>query len=402
MSHIQEKGRYSSSWMLLLASLTALGPLSIDMYLPALPQMADDFGVSTQSVANSLPAYFLGLAIGQLIYGPLSDRIGRKKPLYVGLSLYVVASLLCIFADSAWELIAARVLQALGGCVGVVVARAAIRDRLDLQTSSQAFASMMIVSTIAPIIAPSLGAWVLNDGRWEYIFLGLMLIGLANLCAVHFLFQETLAEKHRLKLNFYQILSLYTAILQDTSFRRPMLVGCFAGAVLFCYISASAAILMEHYGLSQQIFAYTFGANALGIMLFSTLNKRLAKTQSVFQRLKWGSLLQCTGVILLLYAGSSAQAPLYMVCAGMFLAVSAIGFTGPNSMAIAMSEQGARAGTASAIMGSAQFGCGLLGGILLNFLTGSALFNMAIVMALFSALAIYSFFRLQWTHYTRS
>jgi len=365
------------------------------MYLPALPQMANDFGVSTQMVANSLPAYFLGLAIGQLIYGPVSDRIGRKKPLYFGLSLYIIASLLCVFANSEWSLIAARVLQALGGCVGVVIARAAIRDRLDMQASAQAFASMMIVTTIAPIIAPSLGALVLSFSSWHSIFAFLMVVGLGSLCCVHFFFEETLDPKRRLKLNFNQVLNLYGAILQDSSFRRPMFVGCFAGAVLFCYISASAAILMDGYGLNQQVFAYAFGANAVGIMLFSTLNKRLAQKLSVFQRLKLGSFLQSAGVGLLLVAGSMTHAPLYIVCAGMFLAVAAIGFTGPNAMAIAMSEQGARAGTASAIMGSMQFGCGLLCGVILNFLLWSALLNMAIVMAIFVALALYYVFKLE-------
>lgn len=130
---------YSKPWILLLALLTSLGPLSIDMYLPALPEMAMDLGVSTQMISNTLPAYFLGLALGQLIYGPVSDRIGRKKPLYFGLSLYVVASLMCYFAQNEWSLIAARILQALGGCVGVVIARATIRDRLDVQSSAQAF-----------------------------------------------------------------------------------------------------------------------------------------------------------------------------------------------------------------------------------------------------------------------
>ena len=395
MSNTQEKAVYSNAWILLLASLTALGPLSIDMYLPALPQMANDFGVSTQMVANSLPAYFLGLAIGQLIYGPVSDRIGRKKPLYFGLSLYIIASLLCVFANSEWSLIAARVLQALGGCVGVVIARAAIRDRLDMQASAQAFASMMIVTTIAPIIAPSLGALVLSFSSWHSIFAFLMVVGLGSLCCVHFFFEETLDPKRRLKLNFNQVLNLYGAILQDSSFRRPMFVGCFAGAVLFCYISASAAILMDGYGLNQQVFAYAFGANAVGIMLFSTLNKRLAQKLSVFQRLKLGSFLQLAGVGLLLVAGSMMHAPLYIVCAGMFLAVAAIGFTGPNAMAIAMSEQGARAGTASAIMGSMQFGCGLLCGVILNFLLWSVLLNMAIVMAIFVALALYYVFKLE-------
>lgn len=395
MSNTQEKAVYSNAWILLLASLTALGPLSIDMYLPALPEMANDFGVSTQMVANSLPAYFLGLAIGQLIYGPVSDRIGRKKPLYFGLSLYIIASLLCVFANSEWSLIAARVLQALGGCVGVVIARAAIRDRLDMQASAQAFASMMIVTTIAPIIAPSLGALVLSFSSWHSIFGFLMIVGLGSLCCVHFFFEETLDPKRRLKLNFNQVLNLYGAILQDSSFRRPMFVGCFAGAVLFCYISASAAILMDGYGLSQQVFAYAFGANAVGIMLFSTLNKRLAQKLSVFQRLKLGSFLQLAGVGLLLVAGSMTHAPLYIVCAGMFLSVAAIGFTGPNAMAIAMSEQGARAGTASAIMGSMQFGCGLLCGVILNFLLWSVLLNMAIVMAIFVALALYYVFKLE-------
>ncbi len=145
MSEQTAQRQYSIGWIMLLALLTALGPLSIDMYLPALPQMAHDFGVSTQMVANTLPAYFFGLAIGQLVYGPLSDRIGRKKPLYFGLALYAVASLFCVLATNEWSLIAARILQALGGCVGVVMARAAIRDRLDVQGSAQAFSSMMIV-----------------------------------------------------------------------------------------------------------------------------------------------------------------------------------------------------------------------------------------------------------------
>ena len=170
MSESRLPGQYSIAWIMLLALLTALGPLSIDMYLPALPQMASDFGTTTRMVANTLPAYFLGLAIGQLVYGPISDRIGRKAPLYVGLTLYVVASALCVLAQNEWSLILARLVQALGGCVGVVIARAAIRDRLDVQGSAQAFSSMMIVMGIAPIAAPALGAMVLEFFHWQAIF----------------------------------------------------------------------------------------------------------------------------------------------------------------------------------------------------------------------------------------
>ncbi len=386
---------YSIFWIMLLALFTSLGPLSIDMYLPALPQMATDFQVSTLQMANTLPAYFMGLAIGQLIYGPISDRIGRKKPLYFGMALYAVASLLCILAPDHWSLIAARILQALGGCVGVVMARAAIRDRLDVQSSAQAFAQMMIVMGVAPIMAPVIGAVMLQYFEWQSIFILLSIIGLICLLCVHFFFEETLKVENRLKLNFKQVLILYSSILQDKSFRLPMLAGCLSGASLFCYISSASAVFMDGYGLSQQHFAFAFALNAMGIILISACNKRLANQFNVFQRLKIGGLIQVSGAIILLIAGFLSTAPMALVMLGMFLAVSGIGFTGPNAMAIAMAQQGARAGTASAIMGSAQFACGLVGGVILNFLLWGALLNMALLMVMFTLTGLIAVFAVE-------
>lgn len=377
---------YSSSWIMLLALLTALGPLSIDMYLPALPQMASDFGTTTQQVANTLPAYFFGLAVGQLVYGPISDRIGRKKPLYFGLILYSLASLLCVLAESEWSLILARVLQALGGCVGVVMARAAIRDRLDLSQSAHAFASMMIVMGLAPILAPTIGAWILAFFSWHAVFVVLAMMGLVCLGCVHFFFQETLPADRRLKLNFSQVARLYMTILLDRSFRLPMLAGCFSGAVLFSYISSASSILMDGYHLSQQQFAYAFGINAFGIMLLSFINKRLAGHLGVLQRLCVGVLIQLLGAVILFAVGLQWLHSFVGVMSGMFMAVAGIGFTGPNATALAMSQQGARAGTASAIMGSLQFGCGLLGGVLLNILSWNAVLNVAVIMLIFLAI----------------
>ncbi|MGB8696440.1 multidrug effflux MFS transporter [Acinetobacter sp.] len=394
MSEQQSTQQYSTTWIMLLALLTSLGPLSIDMYLPALPQMANDFGISTQMMANTLPAYFLGLALGQLIYGPLSDRIGRKPPLYFGLVLYILASMLCVFATDEWSLIAARILQAVGGCVGVVIARAAIRDRLDMQASAQAFASMMIVMGIAPIIAPSLGAIVLKFFAWQAVFVFLTLMGIICLLCVHFFFKESLTPERRLKMNISQICNLYAVIFTDRSFRLPMLAGCFSGGVLFCYISSSASVLMDDYGLNQQQFAYAFGLNAFGIMLLSTLNKKLAHQFSVLGRLKIGGVLQLIGASILSISGLIGQIPLWMVLSGMFLAVAGIGFTGPNAMALAMSEQGSRAGTASAIMGSMQFACGLLGGVILNFLIWNSLLNMGLVMLMFVAITLLAIMQL--------
>ena len=386
---------YSIFWIMLLALFTSLGPLSIDMYLPALPQMAADFQVSTLQMANTLPAYFMGLAIGQLIYGPISDRIGRKKPLYFGMALYAIASLLCMLAPDHWSLIAARILQALGGCVGVVIARAAIRDRLDVQSSAQAFAQMMIVMGVAPIMAPVIGAVMLQYFEWQGIFILLSIIGLICLLCVHFFFEETLKIENRLKLNFKQVLILYSSILQDKSFRLPMLAGCLSGASLFCYISSASAVFMDGYGLSQQQFAFAFALNAMGIILISACTKRLANLFNVFQRLKIGGLIQVSGAIILLIAGFLSVAPIALVMFGMFLAVSGIGFTGPNAMAIAMAQQGARAGTASAIMGSAQFACGLVGGVILNFLLWGALLNMALLMVLFTLSGLIAVFAVE-------
>lgn len=380
MSQQQVKPQYSAGWILLLALFTSLGPLSIDMYLPALPQMAQDFNVSTQQVANSLPAYFFGLAIGQLIYGPISDRIGRKKPLYFGMTLFAGASLLCVLADGHWSLIAARILQALGGCVGVVMARAAIRDKLDVQGSAQAFASMMIVMGIAPVLAPTFGAWILYFFEWHYVFIVLMLIGLFCLICVHFFFEETLAEERRLNLNVTQVLQLYVVIFKDRSFYLPMLAGCLTGAALFAYIGSAAAVLMDQYHLNEQQFAYAFGLNALGIIFMSFLNKKLANKLSIVQRLQLGGFNQILGSIIIVMAGLVLNAPLWMIMIGMFLTVSGIGFTGPNAMALAMAKQGERAGTASAIMGSTQFACGLIGGILLNCLVFNHVLNMGILM----------------------
>lgn len=393
-NNIQTQKAYSNSWILLLALLTSLGPLSIDMYLPALPQMADDLGVSTQMISNTLPAYFLGLALGQLIYGPVSDRIGRKKPLYFGLSLYVIASVMCYFAQDEWSLIAARILQALGGCVGVVIARATIRDRLDVQASAQAFSSMMIVMGIAPILAPTIGAWILQFFSWHAVFGFLAFMGVLCLVCVHYFFQESLPTGRRLQLSFKQVLQLYATIFQDKRFLYPMLIGCFSGGILFCYISASAAILMEDFAMSQQHFAYAFGFNALGIMLLSTFNNMLVSKTTVYMRLKLGLSIQAFGVLVLLISALFMH-NLAWVMFGMFCAVSGIGFTGPNAMALAMSHQATRAGTASAIMGSMQFACGLLGGVILNFLMWSAQLNMAVLMLGFVAVAFMAYLHLR-------
>lgn len=332
--------KYSLNWILLLALLTAIAPLSTDMYLPALPDMAKEFSVSTLLVSSSLPAYFFGLAIGQLIYGPISDRIGRKIPLIFGLSLHIVASILCIYVDDLQTLLIVRVLQALGSCVGLVLARAAIRDVLDTNSAAKAFASMMIVMGVAPVIAPTLGAWLLLFFHWHSIFITLAFLGAVSLLGVIFAFKETLPVDRRLKLSFKHVFQLYLKIFQDSSFRFAMFAGCFSFGVLFCYINAASTVLMDSFHLNEQQFAYAFGLNAVGTMFLSAMNHKLEHKYSVLQRLGIGGMVQMVGVFLLFIAALLPQTGLSLVLAGLFLAVSGIGLTAPNSTALAMSQQG--------------------------------------------------------------
>ena len=387
MNTIEIKKYYTTRWILLLAILTAIAPLSTDMYLPALPEMAKDFGVSTLMMSNSLPAYFLGIAVGQLIYGPISDRIGRKKPLIFGLSLHIVASILCIYVDDVWSLFFVRVLQAMGSCVGLVLARAAIRDVMDTNSAAKAFASMMIVMGVAPILAPTLGAWLLYFFSWQSIFIALFALGVVSLIWVFFGFKETLAEDRRLKLSFKQVGQLYSTILKDQSYIFPMLAGCFSFGVLFCYINAASAVLMDGFNLNQQQFAYAFGFNALGTMILSAMNHKLAERFTVIQRLQLGGVIQLIGAILLILVGLFPDFGLLLTMLGLFMAVAGIGLTAPNSTALAMSQQGRQAGSASALMGGLQFIFGLSSGLILNFLLWSPVMNMAISMLIFVVLA---------------
>ncbi|MFC3902442.1 MFS transporter, DHA1 family, bicyclomycin/chloramphenicol resistance protein [Acinetobacter marinus] len=378
------KTQYSFQWIALLGLLTALGPLSIDMYMPALPEMAVEFGTTTISISNSIPAYFLGLALGQLFYGSLSDRIGRKPPLYIGLVIYCIGSILCIFAHSEWALIGARVLQALGGCVGVVMARAAIRDSLDVRTSAQALAHMAMILGIAPIIAPLLGSVLIQFFSWHSIFIILALVGLMALACVHYFFKETLPVERRLNLNLSQVFILYGNILKDRSFRTPLLAMTGFSGMMYCYLTSASALFMESLGFNQHQFALAFGLNAFGIMLFSFANSKIVKKVGPLALLHFGGTLQFVGAILLMLNAFAINVGTAGILIALFMVVAGLGFTGPNATALALSEQQSRAGTASALMGSLQFAVGLFSGVLLSLFAGSVLQNMALTMTIFA------------------
>lgn len=371
---------YRFSWIVLLGALTALGPLSIDMYLSALPSMAKEFGVTTVDVATTLPAYFCGLALGQLIYGPVSDRFGRKPPLYFGLVLFFIASLACMFATKLEFLLIARVTQALGGCVGMVVVRATIRDRLSPAQSAKAFSSMVLIMGVAPILAPLLGGWFLVHLGWQSIFAALAFFSAACLVMIHFGFEETLSVDKRRPLALKSVFKTYGSLLKDSSFRTPALAGAFSYASMFAYIGAASAILMDHFGVLAQNFGWYFGVNALGVIFMSQVNARLVGHFHLLKILHAGVILQVVSGLWMLALALTGQDSLMTVMIGLFGVVAGIGLTGANSNALALAQQGSRAGSASALQGALQFALSLISGLIVHGLMFSVLTNLSIVI----------------------
>ena len=376
------------AWIMMLGLIVAVGPLSIDMYLPALPSMAKDFGVSTAFIANSVPAYFMGLVFGQLFYGPLSDRIGRVKPLYFGMTLYVIASILCATTNNEYVLFAGRTLQALGACVGAVVTRAAIRDRLTARQTAKAFSIMILVMGLAPILAPSLGALFLQFFSWHSIFWFLAAFGLLNLLLTKFFFFETLSEENRNVRPAKEVLSQYWDLLKDPTFNYPAIGGGLLMGAMFVYISAASELIMDTYGISSTHFGWIFGLNAAGFVALTQLNQWLTNRFRILSILRFGAMMQVissAGLFILgVVFGVEAWLPLVLVC--IFFCIAGLGLTQPNSSAIALAFQKHRAGMASALQGSLMFSVGIFGGLLLNLFPVNPVLKLGITMFILMSL----------------
>ena len=379
------------AWIMMLGLIVAVGPLSIDMYLPALPAMADSFGVSTAFMANSVPAYFIGLVFGQLFYGPFSDRVGRVKPLYFGMTLYVIASIICATTNNEYVLFAGRTVQALGACVGAVVTRAAIRDRLTARQTAKAFSIMILVMGLAPILAPSLGALFLRFFNWHSIFWFLAAFGALNLLLTKFFFFETLTEENRNIRPAKEVLSQYWDLLKDPTFNYPAIGGGLLMGAMFVYISAASELIMDTYGISATHFGWIFGLNAAGFVGLTQLNQWLTNHFRILSILRFGALMQvisaaalfATGLIL----GTDAWLPLVLAC--IFFCIAGLGLTQPNASAIALAFQKRRAGMASALQGSLMFSVGIFGGVLLNLFPVNPVLKIGTAMFVLMSLGCY-------------
>jgi MFS transporter, DHA1 family, multidrug resistance protein len=377
--------------VLVVGSLSAFGPLSMDAYLPGLPALARDLGGSTSATQATLTGCLVGLALGQLLVGPVSDALGRRRPLLVGVAVYVVVSVVCALAPSMWLLVGLRVVQGLAGAAGIVVARAVVRDLYSGVAAAEFFGLLMLVTTLTPILAPLLGAQILRVGSWRTVFLALAVAGAAILVLAAVALPETLPPALRRSGGTRALASVFGLLLRDRVFVGYALAAGLPFASMFSYIAGSPFVLQDVYGLSPQGFALVFGLNALGIMLLGQVT-RYAVARAGSRRLLVLGLVGCACGGGSLLGCVLAGVGLAGVLPSLFLAVATIGLVLPNAAALALSEHEQVAGTASALLGVSQFAFGALVAPLAGARGAHTAVPMAALIAAFGGAALLQFF----------
>ncbi|BBX09327.1 Bcr/CflA family drug resistance efflux transporter [Mycolicibacterium aichiense] len=344
--------------IVVLGALVALGPLTIDMYLPALPRIADELGVSSSVAQLTLTGTLAGLALGQLIVGPLSDSLGRRRPLMAGIALHMLASLLCLFAPDIAVLSLARGLQGMGAAAAMVVAVAVVGDLFDDSAAATVMSRLMLILGVAPIVAPSLGAAVLLKASWHWVFAVLIVLAGALLLVAALALPETLPVGSRRPLRVRSIAATYGSLLRDLKFVILVIVGALGMAGLFAYIAGAAFVLQGRHGLDQQTFALVFGAGAIAFVVATQLNVILLRRLSP-QRILMIALTVATGVGAVFVALSVTHTGgIYGFLIPVWAVLAMMGFVIPNAPAVALSRHHEASGTAAALLGAAQFSVG--------------------------------------------
>jgi DHA1 family bicyclomycin/chloramphenicol resistance-like MFS transporter len=369
--------------LLILGGLSAFGPLSIDMYLPGLPHMTDDLGASASTGQLTLTACVLGLAFGQILAGPFSDRLGRRRPLLIGLVAYAAASVACALAPTIWTLIPLRLVQGVAGAAGIVIARAIVRDLYSGDAAAKMFSLLMLVMGTAPIFAPIIGGQALRVTSWRGIFLILAAIGALLFVASALWLNETLATEQRHSGGFRTVLGTFGRLLHDRSFIPYALSFGLAFGAMFTYISGSPFVLEKIYGVSPQVFSLVFAINSASLVAATQVVHRVVERVGSPALLRFGLLTTAAaGVALLPVVLANGALALVLTC--LIVLVTGIGFQVPTSTAMALADQGWAAGSASALLGLGQFLIGALVAPLAGIAGQHTAVPMAIVIATLS------------------
>jgi DHA1 family bicyclomycin/chloramphenicol resistance-like MFS transporter len=376
----------STALLVVLGVLTSFGPITTDLYLPALPQVGDSLGVAASQVQVTLTASLIGLAVGQAIAGPLSDSLGRRRPLLIGLVLFAVSSLGCAAAPSIVVLDVLRLVQGLCGAAGIVLARAIVRDCWSGNAAARIFALLMGAVSLGPILAPTIGGGLLGVMDWRGLFVVLAGFGLVLLLATALSVPETLPPSARRATSTLITLRVGRRLMADRLFAGYTLASGLAFGALFSYISGSSFVYQEVFDLSAQVYGLLFGLNGLALLLASVANHRL---QDRFgpERLLWAGMLTLVAGALALTAVVVADAGLAPFIVALWFAVGGVGIIGSNAVALALEPHGADAGTASALIGVVQFLIGAVAAPIAGVAGDSAL-PMALGMTGFAIAAL--------------
>ena len=373
--------RHRLSLVLILGALTAIGPIATDIYLPAFPALAAEFGTGAAAVQRTLAASFLGMALGQAFYGPLSDRFGRRLPLGISMGLFALASVGCALAGGIAGLTGLRLLQALGGCAGLVIGRAVVRDLTEGPAMLRLMAQLMLVFALAPILGPLLGGWLLMQLGWRAIFWALAGYGVGVVLAVALLLPESLPPERRQRGGAAEALRTYLRLLRDRRFLGQVLGVALPMGGLFAYIAGSPFVFMGLHGVAPERYGVFFGANAAGIMGVSQLVGRLAHRIPPARMLPVAQGVAAAAGLALLLVAATGWGGFPALVAALFAYVASLGGILPISTTLAMGGQGRVAGSASAVIGMTQFGIGALAGLLVSALEDGTALPMAAIIA---------------------
>ena len=340
---------------LVLGLLSAIGPFAIDMYLPALPSIGQSLGASMGAVQASLMAFFIALGIGQIIYGPVSDMVGRKPPLYFGLVLFAVASVGCALAPDIHTLVVLRFIQGLGACAGMVVPRAVVRDLHTGHDAARLMSLLMLVFSVSPILAPLAGSVLIETVGWRSVFWAVMVAGVLGIVLLATSLPETRPAEERVNSSVGSALAAYGVLLRDRHFLGLVFIGAFGISSFFAYLANSSFVLIDHYGLTPRQYSIAFAANAASFIGISQFTGKLSARFGLVRLVKFAVVGYAAMMTLLLAINLAGVERLDVMIGMLFVGYGFLGLVVPTTAVLALEEHGSIAGTASALMGTLQF-----------------------------------------------
>ncbi|WP_343521872.1 multidrug effflux MFS transporter [Pedobacter sp.] len=374
--------------ILILGSLAALGPFSIDMYLPGFLDIAKDLKSTESTVALSLSSFFIGISAGQLLYGPLLDKYGRKKPLYFGLGLYILSSLLCLAVTDVNQLIVLRFIQAIGSCATAVASVAMVRDLFSVEESPKVFASLMLVIAVSPMLAPTGGSYLISAFGWKYVFVFLGLMAVLMLLASIFKLPESYKPDPGYSLKPRPILTNFFTVLKEPQFYTYALIASITFSGLFAYVSSSPTVFMKIYSVSKTGYGWIFALLSVSFIGSSQVNSLLLKWFTSKNIVTYALAAQCIFSLIFLVFALNNWLNLYATIGFIALFLACLGLINPNAAALALAPFTKNAGSASALMGALQMGLGALASVMVSLFNEHSVVPMPLVMTAAAFIAL--------------